>query len=90
MVDLYLNDTFLGHIDSYNYYDNDVDKISLFQKSDNACIIRYNDVNKMIIAPLQLRIKNFYNELNTFENNNKVMLIYNDDKEFFMKMYRNM
>ena len=67
-----------------------VDKISLFQKSDNAYIIRYNDVNKMIIAPLQLKIKNFYNELNTFENNNKVMLIYNDDKEFFMKMYRNM
>ena len=44
----------------------------------------------MITAPLQLKIKNFYNELNTFENNNKVMLIYNDDKEFFMKMYRNM
>ena len=56
MVDLYLNDTFLGHKDSYNYYDNDVDKISLFQKSDNAYIIRYNDVNKMIIAPLQLKI----------------------------------
>ena len=90
MVNLYLNDTFLGHKDSYNYYDNDVGKISLFQKSDNAYIIRHNDVNKMIIAPLQLKIKIFYNELNTFENNNKVMLIYNDDKEFFMKMYRNM
>ena len=85
MVDLYLNDTFLGHKDSYNYYDNDVDKISLFQKSDNAYIIRYNDVNKMIIAPLQLKIKNFYNELNTFANNNRVMFIYNDDKEFFRK-----
>ena len=62
-----------------------VDKISLFQKSDNAYIIRYNDVNKMIIAPLQLKIKNFYNELNTFANNNRVMFIYNDDKEFFRK-----
>ena len=36
----------------------------------------------MIIAPLQLKIKNFYNELNTFANNNRVMFIYNDDKEF--------
>ena len=39
----------------------------------------------MIIAPLQLKINNFYNELNTFANNNRVMLIYNDDKEFFRK-----
>ena len=31
----------------------------------------------MIIAPLQLKIKNFYNF--------RVMLIYNDDKEFFRK-----
>ena len=29
----------------------------------------------MIIAPLQLKIKNSYNELNTFANNNRVMLI---------------
>ena len=27
MVNLYLNDRFLGHKDSYNYYDIDVDKI---------------------------------------------------------------
>ena len=39
----------------------------------------------MIIAPLQLKIKNFYNELNTFANNTRVMLIYNDDKDFFRK-----
>ena len=37
----------------------------------------------MMIVPLQLKIKNFYNELNTLKNNNKVMFIYNDDKEFF-------
>ena len=48
-------------------------------------MIRYHDVNKMIIAPLQLKIKNSYKELNTFANNNRVMLIYNDDKEFFRK-----
>ena len=85
MVDLYLNNRFLGYKDSYNYYDIDVDKILLFKKSDNEYIIRYNDVNKMMIVPLQLKIKNFYNELNTFANNNRVMLIYNDDKEFFRK-----
>ena len=39
----------------------------------------------MIIAPLQLKIKNFYNELNAFAKKKRVMLIYNDDKEFFRK-----
>ena len=42
------------------------------KKSDNEYIIRYSDVNKMI--PLQLKIKNFYNELITLANNNRVML----------------
>ena len=85
-INLYLNHRiFLGYEDSYNYYDIDVDKILLFKKSDNEYIIRYNDVNKMMIVPLQLKIKNFYNELNTFANNNRVMFIYNDDKEFFRK-----
>ena len=84
MVDLYINNRYLEYIDSYNYYDIDVDKI-LFKKCDNEYIIRYNDVNKMMIVPLQLKIKNFYNELNTHKNNNKMMFIYNDDKEFFRK-----
>ena len=35
MVDLYLNDRFLGYKDSCNYYDIAVDKILLFKKSDN-------------------------------------------------------
>ena len=85
MVDLYLNDRFLGYKDSYNYYDIDVDKILLFKKSDNEYIIRYNDVNRMKVVPLQLKIFNFYNELNIFANNNRVIFIYNDDKEFFRK-----
>ena len=85
MVNLYLNDRFFGYKDSYNFYDIDAYKMLLFKKSDNEYIIRYNDVNKMIIAPLQLKIKNFYNELNTFANNNRVMFTYNDDKEFFRK-----
>ena len=61
MIDLYLNhNIFLGYKDSYNYYDIDVDKILLFVKSDNEYIIRYNDVNKKKIVPLQLKTNNFY------------------------------
>ena len=67
MVNLYLNDRFLGYKDSYNYYHIDVDKILLFRKSDNEYIIRYNDVNKMMIVPLQLKINNSYNEINAFK-----------------------
>ena len=64
MVDLYINNNrYLEYIDSYNYYDIDVDKILLLKKSHNEYIIRYNDVDKMMIVPL-----------NIFENNNRVML----------------
>ena len=62
MVNLYLNNTFFGYKDSCNYYDIDVDKILLFKKSDNEYIIRYNDVNKMMIVPLQLKINSSYNK----------------------------
>ena len=68
VVDLYINSNrYLKYIDSYNYYDIDVDKILLFKKSDNEYIIRYNDVNKMMIVPLQLKINNSYNEINAFQ-----------------------
>ena len=67
IIDLYLNSRFLGCKDSYNYDDIDVDKILLFKKSDNEYIIRYNDVNKMMIVPLQLKINNSYNEINAFK-----------------------
>ena len=85
MVDLYLNNRFLGYKDSYNYYDIDVDKILLFKKSNNEYIIRYNDVNKIMIVPLRLKRNYFYNKMNAFKKNNKVVFIYNDDKEFFRK-----
>ena len=67
MVDRYLNDRFSGYKDSYNYYDIDADKILLFKKSDNEYIMRYNDINKMLIVPLQLKINNSYNEINAFQ-----------------------
>ena len=68
VFDLYINSNrYLKYIDSYNYYDIDVDKILSFKKSDNEYIIRYNDVNKMMIVPLQLKINNSYNEINAFK-----------------------
>ena len=85
MVDLYQNNKFFGYKDSYNYYDIDVKKILLIKNSYNEYFIRYYDVNKMKFVPLQLKINNSYNEINTLANNNRVMFIYNDDKEFFRK-----
>ena len=84
VVDLCQN-RFYGYKDSFNYYDNDVGKIVLFKKSYNEYFIRYVDANKMKLAPLQLKIKNSYSEINTFTNNNEVMFIYSDDKELFRK-----
>ena len=85
MVDLYLNNRFLGYKDSYNYYDIDVDEILLFKKSGNEYIIRYNDVSKMMIVPMQLKINSSYNKINLLKKKNKLMFAYNDDKTFFRK-----
>ena len=63
MVDLYPNHRFLGYKDFYNYYDIDVNNILLFKKSNNEYIIRYDDINNMAIISLQLKIKNFFGEL---------------------------
>ena len=70
---------------SYNYYDIDVNNILLFKKSNNKYIIRSNDLNKMEIIPLPLKIKNVFSELHAFENNSKKMFILNKDKELFKK-----
>ena len=71
IVDLYLYDGFFGYKDSYNYYDVDVDKTLLFKKSNNEYIIRYNDVNKMKIVPLQLKINNVFGKIPIYTKNNK-------------------
>ena len=76
---------FFGYKDSYNYYDVDIKKILLIKNNYNEYFIRYYDVNKMKFVPLQLKAKIFYNELNTFANNNRVTFIHNDNKEFFRK-----
>ena len=84
IVDLFQN-KFFRYKDSYNYYDINVKKKLLIKNSYKEYFIRYYDVNKMKFVPLQLKTKNFYNELNTFAYNNRVMFIHNDDKEFFRK-----
>ena len=83
LVDLYQNRSF-GQKDFYNQYDNDVDKILLFKKSDGEYIIRYKDINKLKIAPLQLK-NFFFGELRTCTNNNRVMYVHNNDKKLFRK-----
>ena len=39
----------------------------------------------MAVVPLQLEIKNFFGELHTYANNNRVMPIHSEDKELFRK-----
>ena len=85
MVDLYLYDRFFGYQDSYNYYDIDVDKILLYRKSDNEYVIRYNDVYRRNVVPLQSKIKNFYGKTHKLKNNITLMSIQIDDKELFKK-----
>ena len=85
MIDLNQNNKFFGYEYSCNYYNIDVKKILLIKNRYNEYFIRYYDVNKMKFVPLQLKINNYYNEINTLANNNRVMFFYNDDKKFFRK-----
>ena len=87
VVDLYLDkNRFFGYRESYNYYDIDVSNILIFKKSYNEYIIRYNDVNKMTVVPLKLKIKNFYGELHALKNNITFISIESDDKDFSKKI----
>ena len=86
IVDLYLYDRFFGYKDSYNHYDIDVDKILVLKKSNNEYVVRYNDVNKMGVVPLQLKINNYYCNMHKFKNNITLMSIISDDKEIFIKI----
>ena len=85
MTNLYLNQNIsFGCEDSYNYYDIDIDKILLLRKSDMEYFIRYNNVNKKKIVPLQIKIKNFsFRNSYTFPDNATLKMIYNDDEDFF-------
>ena len=96
MVELYLDNIRLfGYKGSYNHYDIDVKKIVLSKKSCNEYVIRYYDVNKLAIVPLQLKIIFVFflggwgrrggGKLHTFRNNDRVIPIHSNDKELFKK-----
>ena len=85
-VDQYQKDTCFYDDDAYYYYDIYVDRIPLYKKSDNEYFFRYNHLNKMDIATLQLKIKHFYYEICDYDNGHKTIYIENSDKEFFEKM----
>ena len=87
MIDLYLNHNIIfWYEDSYDYYNIDVDKILLPRKSDMEYFIRYNDVNKKNIVPLQIKINNFsFGNLYMFPDNTTLKMIYRDDKSFLKK-----
>ena len=55
MTDLHIlgYNTCFGCEDSNNYYDIDVDNLLLLRKGYNEYFIKYNDVNKNKIVPLQ-------------------------------------
>ena len=86
MVHQYLYDRFFGYKDSYNYYDIDVDKILVYKNSNNEYVIRYNDVNKMNVVPLQLKIKNCNDIMNELKYSNTLILIKSNQKELFRKI----
>ena len=87
MTDLYLNHNIsFGYEDSYNYYDIDVNKILLLKKSNREYFVRYNDVSKKKIVPLQLKIENFYfDELHMFTSGVMMIPICSNDDQFFRK-----
>ena len=91
MTDLHIlcNNMSFGYKDSYNYYDIDVDKI-LLKKRDNEHFVRYSDVNKKGIVPLQVKPENFsFGELDIFRwsigGATAEIDIGSNDKIFFIK-----
>ena len=77
-----------GYEDSYNYYDIDVDKILLLRKSDAEYFVRYIDVNKNKIAPLQLKINNYSFGGIDFNYCDADVIVESNNKEFLIKCRR--
>ena len=84
-TNFHCKDTIFDYEDAYYYYDIDVDRILLFKQSENEYFIRYKHSNKMDIVPLQLKIKNLYNEIENHKIGD-VIFIKDSDEEFFEKM----
>ena len=86
IVDQYQKDTcFYDDDDAYYYHDIYVDRIPLYKKSDNEYFFRYNHLNKMDIATLQLKIKHFYYEICDYDNGHKTYILKIAIKNFLKK-----
>ena len=72
IVDEYQKDTCF-YDENACYYDIDVDRIPLFKQCDNKFLIGYEDLNKMNIVPLQLKIKNFCYEIHDDDGYNEMI-----------------
>ena len=55
----------------------------VFKKNEDEYFIRYEDLNKVNIVLLQLKIKIFFYEMHAYNNDDKIIYIENDDKEVF-------
>ena len=53
------------------------------KKNNNEYIIRYIDLNKSIIAPLQIKIKNSLDDIHKLKNNIALVSLQSDDKKTF-------
>ena len=78
--------TIFDYEDAYYHYDLDVHRILLFKQSNNKYFIRYKHSNKMDILPLQLKIKNFYYEIQDYNKGDNIIYIENSDEGFFETM----
>ena len=75
-------DTIFDYEDAYYHYDIDVDRILLFKQS-NKYFISYKHSNRMDIVLLQLKIKNFYYEIQDYNNSDDIIYIENSNEGFF-------
>ena len=62
----------------------------LLFKSGNKHFIIYKHSDKMDIVPLQLKIKDFYYEIQNYGSGDNIICIENSDKGFFEKMEKKM
>ena len=62
----------------------------LLFKSGNKHFIIYKHSDKMDIVPLQLKIKDFYYEIQNYGSRDNIICIENSDKRFFEKMEKKM
>ena len=58
----------------------------VYKKINNEYVIRYNDVNEMNVAPLQLKINDFYCKMYKLQNNITSKLIKSNDEKLFIKI----